>query len=55
MSILPFQRWDVVRWRGEDGVVLEVRGDRVVVETGDGVVHITTDEVLRLMQPVRAA
>jgi hypothetical protein len=44
-----------VVWRGEQAFVLEVRGDRVVVETGDGVLHITKDAVLRAMQPVRAA
>jgi hypothetical protein len=49
MSLLPFQRDDVVRWRGE------VRGDLIVVETIDGVLHLTTDAALRGMQPVRAA
>lgn len=53
--MLPFQADDVVRWRDEVAVVLEVRGERVVVETEDGVLHITTEGVLRAMQPVRAA
>lgn len=53
MSLLPFQQGDVVGWRGQSGVVVEVRGDRVVVETADGVLHITTEAVLREMQPTR--
>lgn len=57
MSLLPFQSADVVRWRGEAAFVIEVRGERVVVETADRVIHITTEAVLRAMQPipVRAA
>jgi preprotein translocase subunit YajC len=50
MSILPFQRDDVVTWRGQLGVVVEVRGDRVVVVTDDGVLRITTQEALRAAQ-----
>lgn len=55
MTLLPFQRGDVVRWRGEEAVVREVRGDLIVVETIDGVLHLTTEGALRAMQPVRAA
>lgn len=54
MSILPFIASDMVRWRGEAAMVLEVRGDRVVVETVDGVLHITTEAVLRAMQEITA-
>ena len=54
VTLLPFQRGDEVCWRGEVGRVLEVRGDLVVVETLDGVLHLTTDGALRAMQPVRA-
>jgi hypothetical protein len=50
VSLLPYQRDDVVQWRGQLGVVIEVRGDRVVVVTDDRVLHITTQEVLRAMQ-----
>jgi hypothetical protein len=50
MSLLPYQRGDEVLWRGHPGVVIEVRGDRVVVVTEDHVIRITTQEVLRIMQ-----
>lgn len=53
MSLLPFQSGDVVSWKGELGVVREVRGDRLVVETLDGVLHLATAERLRAMQRVR--
>lgn len=52
-SLLPFQQSDLVSWRGEAAFILELRGDRVVVETVDGILHITTDAALRAMQPVR--
>lgn len=32
--------------------VLEVRGERIVVETVDGVLHITSEATLRAMQGV---
>jgi hypothetical protein len=51
MTLLPYQVGDVVVWRGEPGVVVEVRGDRVVVRTEDDVLRITTVEVLRGHQP----
>lgn len=54
-SLLPFQQSDLVSWRGEAGFILEMRGGRIVVETVDGVLHITTAATLRAMQPVRGA
>jgi hypothetical protein len=50
MSLLPYQRDDEVLWRGQHGVVIEVRGERVVVVTDDGVLRITTQEALRAAQ-----
>lgn len=50
MTILPFQPDDVVQWAGQLGIIDEVRGDRVVVRTDDGMAHITTQEALRQMQ-----
>jgi hypothetical protein len=55
MSLLPFQTDDVVQWQGQLGIVEEVRGDRVVVRTDDEMMHITTQERLREMQPRRGA
>lgn len=55
MTLLPFQRDDVVTWWGEAATVFEVKGDRVVVVTADGMSHITSEEILRTMQPVRVA
>ena len=52
MTILPFQPSDVVVWLGEAATVTEVRGDRIVVRTADGMPHITSEEILRGMQPV---
>jgi len=50
MSLLPYQHGDEVRWRGQGGVVVEVRDERVVIVTDDGVLRITTQEALRSMQ-----
>lgn len=51
MTLLPFLPMDIVRWcTGGQAVVVEVRGDRVVVETEDGILHITTESTLRTMQ-----
>lgn len=50
MSMLPFQQSDVVRWREQTAFVVEVKGERVVVETPDRIIHITTEAVLREMQ-----
>lgn len=50
MTLLPFQTDDVVQCEGQLGIVEEVRGDRVVVRTDDGMDHITTQERLRGMQ-----
>jgi len=50
MSLLPYQRDDVVCWRGRRGIVVEVRGERVVVVTDDDVIRITTQEALRAAQ-----
>lgn len=55
MTLLPFQRGDEVRWRGDAAAVREVRGDLIVVETVDGVLHLTTEGALRAMQPVARA
>jgi hypothetical protein len=55
MSLLPYQHGDEVRYRGQGGVVAEVRGDRVVVVTDDGVLRITTQEALRAAQPAKHA
>ena len=52
MSLLPYQQGDEVFWRGRPAVVIEVRGERAVVVTEDSVLHITTQEVLRMMQHV---
>lgn len=51
MTLLPFQPKDVVVYLGEAAAVTEVRGDRIVVETSDGMPHITTEKWLRAMQP----
>lgn len=51
MTLLPYQAGDVVMWRGASALVIEVRGDRVVVQTQDGMLRITTAEVLRAQQP----
>jgi len=50
MSLLPYQHGDEVRWRGQGGVVVEVRDERVVIVTDDGVLRITTQEALRTAQ-----
>lgn len=54
MTLLPFLPNDIVRWRETLGVVVEVRGSRVVVETEDKVLHITTEATLRAMQGTAA-
>lgn len=51
MTLLPFTVRDDVRYRDMRGVVIEVAGDRVIVRTEDGLIRITTDVVLRSMQP----
>lgn len=53
MSLLPYQIDDVVHWDGQLGLVEEVRGDRVVVRTDDGMDHITTQDKLREQQSPR--
>lgn len=50
MTLLPFLPNDIVRWRETLAVVVEVRGARVVVETEDKVLHITSEAILRGMQ-----
>jgi len=55
MTLLPFQQSDVVVWLGEAAAVVSVRGERIVIETSDRMTHITTQEVLRGMQPVLVA
>lgn len=55
MTLLPFLPNDIVRWRETLAVVVEVRGTRVVVETEDRVLHITTEATLRAMQGPPAA
>lgn len=52
MTILPFQPSDVIRYQQQAGVVVEVKGDRVVVLTADGMTRITNEVALRAMQPV---
>ena len=52
VTLLPFQPKDDVLWNGEKAVVTEVRGDRIAVETSDGIPHITTEKWLRAMQPL---
>lgn len=49
MTILPFQQSDVVVWFNEAATVTSVRGDRIVIETMDGMSHITTEAALRAM------
>lgn len=53
MSLLPFQTDDVVQWDGQLAIVQEVRGDRVVIQTDDGMSHITTQDQLREHQRPR--
>lgn len=53
MTILPFHVDDVVQCDGQLGIVEDVRGDRVVVRTDDGMDHITTQERLREQQKPR--
>lgn len=55
MTLLPYDRDDVVRFRGQGGVVLDVRDGRVVVKTDDGIVHLTTEAALREQQPAPVA
>jgi hypothetical protein len=51
VTLLPFLPMDIVRWcDGDPAQVLEVRGERIVVETVDGVLHITSETALRAMQ-----
>jgi hypothetical protein len=50
VTLLPFQVGDVVRWRGQLGVVVEVRGERLCLRTEDDVLRITTQERLREQQ-----
>lgn len=55
MTLLPFLPMDIVRWcTGDPAQVLEVRGERIVVETVDGVLHITNEDALRAMQSAAA-
>lgn len=53
MTILPFQPDDVVRWSGQLAIVMEVKGDRVVIQSDDGMLHITTQDRLREKQRPR--
>jgi hypothetical protein len=54
MTILPFQRDDVVQCEGQIGIVEDIRGETVLVRTDDGMDHITTQARLRAQQaPVR--
>lgn len=55
MTILPYDRDDVVRFRGQPALVLDVRDVRVVVKTDDGIVHLTTEAALREQQPAPMA
>lgn len=50
MTLLPFQVGDIVVWHGVLVAVIEVKGDRVVVQGDDGMVRITTDVVLQQHQ-----
>ena len=53
ISILPFTVDDAVVLAGRPGAVVEVRGDRIVVRTVDGIDHITSEAALREQQPRR--
>lgn len=53
MTLLPYQPDDVVQWIGQLAIVMEVRGDRVVLQTDDGMTRITTQDKLREHQRPR--
>lgn len=53
MTLLPFQPHDEVRYGDQVGVVIEVRGDRVVIVTDDEVVRILREPEFRALQRVK--